>query len=736
MHARSSSTIKFMSLKQNLYLLLTSTLVSLNINAQSTSFAWVRSMGGSDWDRGKSITTDASGNVYSTGYFQYTTDFDPGTGVFNLTSAGSTDIYVQKLDPNGNLMWANRIGGNGNDQGFSIVIDKNGDVLVTGHFYDVVDFDPGPGVFYLTSNGWVDAFIIKLDSGTGDMIWVKQFGSTDTDRGLSITTDQNNNIFTVGSFEGTVDFDPNAGVFNITSSGVGENCFMQKLDNAGNFIWAKKIGGATTIIQAVAADSLGNAYCSGMNMGSAAGYIQKIDASGNILTTKLFNSTGITDVSALSTDAQLNLYVTGDYSGTVDFNPGMSSYVMTSQSNDNAFILKYDGSDNLVWARDMGGTGTSQGFGVATDSDGNVLTVGYFSYTVDFDCGPGIYDFSTYNNTYEYDIYIHKVDSSGNFVWAKRIGGTSYDTGQSIALDNNGNIYTCGDFLYTVDFDPGPGVTNAQSNGSRDIFIHKLSECEPTLITDTHVSCSEFTWLDGVTYTTSNNTAKWTIPGDQCDSIITLNLTILSDTTVDTQFSCGPFQWIDGNIYASSNDTAYWTLTSSAGCDSVILLDLTVINTDLSVTQLDEITLQCNEAGVSYQWLDCANGYAILSGESNQTFVATANGEYAVQVTNNGCTDTSACVLISEVGLSSENLLQNALLHPNPTRKAVTISLAQQFNDITVQILDIRGKEIRSFKTGNTDTIKVSLVDVEAGCYYILLSAKDQYKQLKVLKTN
>lgn len=125
------------------------------------NFIWAKSISeGSTW--GTSIALDSSGNVYTTGHFEYATDFDPGAGIFNLTSAGDWDIFISKLDPSGNFLWATSMGGGSNDHGTSIALDGSGNVYTTGYLYGSSNFDPGPGIFNLTSAGSTDIFILKL----------------------------------------------------------------------------------------------------------------------------------------------------------------------------------------------------------------------------------------------------------------------------------------------------------------------------------------------------------------------------------------------------------------------------------------------------------------------------------------------------------------------------------------------------------------------------------------------
>lgn len=141
------------------------------------TFRWATQLEGIGNDEGHSVAVDSSGNVYTTGFFSATADFDPGPGTFNLTSAGGTDVFISKLNNAGNFVWARQLGGTSVDQGLSITVDNSGNVYTTGFFSVTADFDPGPGAFTFTSGGLRDIFISKLDS-TGNFVWARQFGPT------------------------------------------------------------------------------------------------------------------------------------------------------------------------------------------------------------------------------------------------------------------------------------------------------------------------------------------------------------------------------------------------------------------------------------------------------------------------------------------------------------------------------------------------------------------------------
>ena len=197
-----------------------------------------------DSDYPSSVTTDNDGNIYVTGNFQGTVDFDPNAGVYNLTAPGiPADIFVLKLNPNGNLVWARNMGGIGNDNGNFIAVDANQNVYITGEFQDIADFDPDSANTYnLTSaNGSHDAFVCKLNA-QGNLSWAIALGNTSDDVGYGIDLDKAGNVYTTGFFEGTVDFDQGPNSFPLTS-GIFADAFILKMDSAGNFIWAKSVGG-------------------------------------------------------------------------------------------------------------------------------------------------------------------------------------------------------------------------------------------------------------------------------------------------------------------------------------------------------------------------------------------------------------------------------------------------------------------------------------------------------------
>ena len=215
------------------------------------------------------------------------------------------------------------------------------------------------------------------------------------------------------------------------------------------------------------------------------------------------------------------------------------------------------------------------------------------------------------------------------------------------------------------------------ANGCDSTVTLDLTILNPASSTEVVSACESFTWIDGVTYTSSNNSATYTYIGgaaNGCDSTVTLNLTILSPaTSTQTVSACDSFTWVDGVTYTTNNSTATFTFVGGAanGCDSTVTLNLTINTVDASVNQ-NGTTLTANTVNAQYQWLNCTDNYSPIVGETGQSFTATANGLYAVEVTDNGCTDTSACYTVTGIGLTEE-LSSSIIIYPNPADQIINV---------------------------------------------------------------
>nr|WP_242033465.1 SBBP repeat-containing protein [Phormidium sp. FACHB-592] len=452
----------------------------------SGNFVWAKSIGGNSFNAAYGISVDSSGNVYTTGRFQGSADFDPGLGTFNLVSAGGNDIFVSKLDVSGNFVWAKRIGGSSFDVAYGISVDSSGNVYTTGYFQGSADFDPGLGTFNLATGGAQNIFLSKLDSA-GSFIQAQQFNGGAVDS-KSNFVDGTGNLYIVGSFSGTIDFDPGIRAVTLTSVG-SDDVFISKLDASGNFVWAKRLGGSDIDAPTdISVDGSGNVYTTGRFLGTAdfdpgsgitnltSGggndiFISKLDANGNFVWAKRIGGSSNDYANGISVDGSGNVYTTGSFLDTVDFDPGTGTMNLNSTGSSDVFVSKLDANGNFVWAKRMGGSGYAGASGISVDATGNVYTTGYFENITDFDPGTGTFNLTSVDAS---DIFISKLDANGNFIWAKRMGGSNDDYATDISVDASDNVYTTGYFRNTTDFDPGLGTMNLTNAGGDDVFVSKL----------------------------------------------------------------------------------------------------------------------------------------------------------------------------------------------------------------------------------------------------------------------
>ncbi len=535
--------------------------------------------------RGLSIVTDASGNVYVAGFFKGRVDFDPGPGIYNLDPLGPEDFYISKFNRSGEFLWVRQMDVIDNTKSAwveAIALDSAGNVLITGNFsLDLIGFRIA------------HCFASKLDAD-GNLIWTRTLG--EFTGGASIAADALGNVYIVGQFSGESDFDPGPGVFNLSALNSGSLFFVSKLDANGNFIWAKQLGGGNNSVLngeiMITTEGIGYVYISGTfwdtqdfdpgpavhkltgkgAVGAHDIFVLKLDADGNFVWVKQMGG-DVEDVAvSAATDGSGNIYTAGSFRGTADFDPGPGTYFLSTSGDDIAqtFISKLDRNGNLIWAAQLVGN-TQWCYSIALDNNGNLYTIGYFGNTLDVDPGPGTYNLSTSG----YDIFISKLNSNGNFVWAKKLGGTATIIGNSIAVDADGNVYSTGYFFSgQVDFDPGPANYFLSSGEGENIYLHKMSQClSNTSSAITASVCKNYT-LNGQTYSTSGVYTQILTSSAGCDSILTLNLTFSQINEAITIATCTNYTW-NNHIYSTSG-TYKDTLITANGCDSIVILNLTI----------------------------------------------------------------------------------------------------------------------------------------------------------------
>ena len=449
---------------KKLSLIIILALCSIALFAQNVDWLWVKQAGGTDYDFGHSIAVDANGNNYVTGSFSGSSTF----GTTTLTSSGDKDIFVAKIDHNGNWLWANQAGGISYDYGRGIAVDDNGNSYITGEFEESATF----GTTTLTSSGSYDIFVAKLDS-SGNWLWAKQAWGIGEDVGFSIAVDAKGNSYITGVFMESANF----GTTTLTSSG-DYDIFVAKLDINSNWLWAKQAGGTDDDYgNGIAVDANGNSYVTGYFSESATFgtttltssgdidiFVAKLDSSGNWLWANQAGGTNCDYGHGIAVDDNGNSYIIGNFLESANF--GITT--LTSSGYYDIFVAKLDINGNWLWAKQAGGTSYDFGNSIAVDTNRNVYVTGFFYSS---SCSFGT--ITLINSSSEYiDIFVAKLDINGNWLWAKQAGGTSDDCGYGITVDVNGNSYITGIFRGSATF----GTTTLTSSGDFDIFVAKLGE--------------------------------------------------------------------------------------------------------------------------------------------------------------------------------------------------------------------------------------------------------------------
>ena len=398
------------------------------------AYLWAIKIGSAGNETAEGVSVDASGNVYVSGGFFNTIDFDPGVGTANLTSAGSDDIFLAKYSALGLYQWAIKIGGTGSDVSRACAYDATGNVYITGRLGSAnADFDPGAGTANLSTAGNDDVYVAKYSAAAGAYQWAIRAGAANNDSGEGISTDGSGVVFLTGYFQSTVDFDPGAATVNLTSAG-NDDIFVASYTSAGAYSWAFKIGGSSQ------------------------------DQGRNVV------------YSSVGTGA---LAITGYFAGAnVDFDPSAATANRSSNGNDDAFVAKYTPAGAFFWAFGFGSAGGAErGEGIAIDGSGNVYVAGRLNGTADFNPAAGVNNIT--NSGGGEDMYLAEYSSNGSFQFAFSVGGPNTDRAAGVSISSGGDMYITGLFAAAgnVDFDPTAATVNLTTGGAGndDVFVARYS---------------------------------------------------------------------------------------------------------------------------------------------------------------------------------------------------------------------------------------------------------------------
>lgn len=651
-----------------------------------------------------------------------------------------------------------KVGGTGYEYAEDFARDLNGNTIAAGSFQYSVDFDPGAGSTILTENGNTgnsDGFIASY-STAGALNWVVNLGSTMGESIFAVDTDTLGNIYAAGYFNSSFDCDPGSGVTTLNTAGASD-WFVVKFNSAGVFQWGTawgNIGQQSDVPKSIRVKS-GFVYVGGYSQ-NATNITQPtfgvFDAnSGFIMLLGVCNATDQGVINDIELDPAGNIFITGGFRGTTDFDINLSVANSVSAGADDVFIAKYSPypNMNLDWAKTIGGPFTDQAYGIDVDQY-RVFITGSYQGTIDADPNAGITNLTATGTA---NGFVMHLDMSGNLMWASSmLPGAGTDLCNPVAGIKIGPgstaVYVGGNYTGSLDLDMGTGthtITAASTNNDAfwvkyDISgnfveahtvegnntIQSINEIIP-------VSASEFFAygeFEGNFTNFDPGNSNTMLNASGRDVFVSRYASCMPSASSITASICNGSSYTFGSQILNTAGTYTDTLGAASGCDSIVTLTLAVVSPNAATVVAGD-TIYALGLG-AYQWIDCATGTAI-AGANAVSFTPVVNGTYAVIVTDAGCSDTSSCSAIV-LSLEELNLFSNPIaVYPNPANDVLNIEIhSGEIN--AVEIFDITGALVKSISNTNGNLVKINTGEIPSGMYFVRVKSGNEISVMKFTK--
>ncbi|MCH8546368.1 MAG: SBBP repeat-containing protein [Cryomorphaceae bacterium] len=653
------------------------------------SVIWSTYVGGNVLEIPIYATHDFYGNLYTSGT-TFSTDLAT-TGAHQTTLSASSDAYLIKYSDDGQLIWATYYGGNEATTGTGCAVDSFGNVYLTGETRATSGIATTSA--HQTTLGGVgigqgDAFLVKFDS-TGARLWATYFGGADDDAATHCEVDHQNNVYITGRTNSSGTFISGG---HQTGRGGDFDAFLAKFNESGAHQWSTYYGGGLLDYgHGIATNTLGDVFLSG---------------------------------TTASTDSISTL--------------GVHQYAPSGGITD-AFLVRFNSNGLRIWGTYFGGNSEEIGLQCAADDSGSVYMVGGTSSADDISTTNAHQEIRHGLASNNFDGFLAKFNPQGDQVWGTYYGGAFNDEIIDVFVAQSGQIFVAG---YTNSpnnhptFSVDENIATAGSHlttfqGGIDGFIAEFSPQGQRqwgsyfggAETDFAVVCMSNAlgevFVGGQTnspFGIASPNAQQTLLSAVSQGFLAKIETCNTVSRPNIQ-SCDPVSSPSGDSIYEFSGTYYDTLINRFGCDSIIVttLVITEVNTGVRVRDIFLEAAQSPGTNVSYEWLDCENNFAPIGSVDTRRFFPGGDGNFAVAVTVDGCTDTSACVSFRYIGTESFTEEARFKVYPNPSNGMITMETAANGY---FTIVDMMGQEIKR-ENLNQSPMTINLKTLSAGMYVV-----------------
>ncbi len=680
---------------------------------EAPSIKWAKTYGGPGSDRINSITSITDG-------FLIAGLTNSSGGEVKGLHGTANDFWIIKINNEGDTLWTKTLGGNGADIGYAIRATSDGGFVVVGESAynanagDVSATRPIPG------GGGADIWVIKFNS-TGTIDWQYLYGGGTADNAYSIEPTSDGYII-CGSVAHAAT--PNGTHTGSTPYG-GNDGWILKLNTNGSLAWQKRYGGAgNDYLYSIKQTAEGGYITTGTSRYSATGngsigstarpitgggnddiWIVKMNSTGDIEWQKLYGGSGADIAYSIKQTADGGYLIAG-YAGSTSTDGTLSG--LTKPGNFDYWIMKLNNTGEIVWQKLYGGSNSDQAtsYDILEDTEGYVFAGQSTSVNGDATGNKGGSDY-----------WVIKTDLTGNMLWQKTAGGSGNDQVNSLTQTEDGDYMLAG-------YVSAGGITD--SKGGVDFYVVKLSACQTctTPVYDT-ICAGDVYNFNGTPVAEAGIYADTTTSGS-CHQIQAVKLFVNPlHVTPQTASICAGETYDFFGTPLSLGGEYKDTLASALGCDSIIVLTLSVNPLPVASVTASENQLSTGTFS-SYKWL--LNGVA--TGETSQTITAIESGNYQVVVTNlSNCTDTSAAythTVITGLTNADRNFVT---LYPNPVTTEITLSFRHS-DTHEISLFNMQGTEVLSQHI-STDSATLNVEDLAQGVYFLKIWNNGTLKDIR-----